>query len=119
MRNMLAFLAALTLTFVGIGWYLDWFALRHTPSPSGQRSVTIDINTRKIYEDALKAEQKIQQRLAEKSRAADTPAGPDKSAAPRAPQDLSIPGLNFEGNNPDGAFPNDAVGVGNPFPGSR
>ncbi len=48
MRNMLAFLAAMTLAFVCTGWYLDWFSFRSTPAPSGQRSVTIDINTKKM-----------------------------------------------------------------------
>lgn len=69
MRNMLAFLAALTLTLGGVGWYLDWFQIRTTPAPSGQRSVTVDINTRKIGEDLLKAEQKVQKRLEEKAKA--------------------------------------------------
>ena len=33
MRNLLAFLAAMTLTLLGVGWYLDWYQLRRTPAP--------------------------------------------------------------------------------------
>jgi hypothetical protein len=66
MRNLLAFLAAMTLTLAGVGWYLDWYRVRSTPVDGGQKSVTVDINTKKISEDLLKAEQKIQQRLADK-----------------------------------------------------
>lgn len=60
MRNMLAFLAAVTLTFLGAGWYLDWFKVRSTPAPAGKRSLSIDINTTKIGEDLHRGEQKIQ-----------------------------------------------------------
>lgn len=66
MRNLLAFLAAMTLTVAGIGWYLDWYRIRTTPADSGQKSVTVDINTKKIGEDLREAEKKIQQRLAER-----------------------------------------------------
>jgi hypothetical protein len=68
MRNLLAFLAAVMLTIAGVGWYLDWYHIRSTPTEGGQKSVTVDINTKKIGEDLLKAEQKIQQRLAEKAK---------------------------------------------------
>lgn len=68
MRNLLAFLAAVLLTLAGVGWYLDWYHIRSTPIEGGQKSVTVDINTKKIGEDLLKAEQKIQQRLAEKAK---------------------------------------------------
>jgi hypothetical protein len=69
MRNMLAFLAALTLTLAGVGWYLDWYRVRSAPTPSGQRSVTVDINTQKISKDLLEAEKKIQKKLEDKAKA--------------------------------------------------
>ncbi len=68
MRNMLAFFAALLLTVAAVGWYLDWYRIRGTPAPDGHRSVTVDVNTHKISEDLLKAEQKIQDKLAEKAK---------------------------------------------------
>lgn len=78
MRNMLAFFAAMLLTLAGVGWYLDWYNIRSSPAPAGHRSVTVDINTRKISEDLLKAEQKIQERLAEKAKSDAGEAQPDK-----------------------------------------
>src|SRR5262245_43102493 len=68
MRNLLAFLGALTLTLAGVGWYLDWYKVRSSPTPSGQRGVTIDINTGKIGKDLLQAEQGLQKKLAERSK---------------------------------------------------
>ena len=68
MRNMLAFVAAMTLTFVGVGWYLNWFTFHDHPRAERQCSVTVDFDTRKISADVLKAEQKIQQKIAERPR---------------------------------------------------
>jgi hypothetical protein len=63
MRNMLAFLATLVLCFVGFGWYLGWYKIRSSPAPTGQRSLTVDINAAKIGDDLHKAEQKLQKKL--------------------------------------------------------
>lgn len=68
MRNMLAFLAAVALTVIGVGWYLDWYKLRTAPSSDGQRSVTVDIDTKKISADLQKGADKVQQKLAEKAK---------------------------------------------------
>jgi hypothetical protein len=68
MRNLLALFATVTLTVIGVGWYLDWFRFQSAPGPSGHQSVTVDINTAKIARDLHEAEQKIQQKLAEKSK---------------------------------------------------
>src|SRR6185312_10344748 len=79
MRNMLAFLAAATLTLFAVGWYLDWFHLQSVPGNSGHRNVTIDINTRKIQQDLTEAEHKVEKKLAEKSSStAQTTADPVK-----------------------------------------
>jgi hypothetical protein len=59
MRNLLAFLAAVTLTFFGLGWYLGWYRLHTSPADPGHRNVTIDINTVKIGEDLERGEQKL------------------------------------------------------------
>jgi hypothetical protein len=89
---MLAFLAALTLTLAGVGWYLDWYRIRSSPAPSGQRSVTVDINTEKIGKDLLDAEKRIQQRLAEKAKAESEGAKPEKKSVdlPPPPANVSI-----------------------------
>jgi hypothetical protein len=69
MRNLLAFLAALALTVAGVGWYLDWYRVRSSPAEAGQRSVTVDIDVKKIGSDLIEAEHKVQEKLAEKSKA--------------------------------------------------
>ena len=101
MRNMLAFLAALTLAFVCTGWYLNWFSFRSSPSPTtGQRSVTVDFNTQKMAKDILDAEQKIQKNLAEKAKSANsTTSVPSERPAPKRTEEVNIPVIDFSGDN--------------------
>jgi len=63
MRNLLAFFAAVTLTFFGLGWYLGWYKMHSTPTQAGQRSITIDINTVKIGEDLERGEKKLHEMI--------------------------------------------------------
>jgi hypothetical protein len=52
MRNLLALLGFALVTFLALGWYLDWY--RITPKASataGHQGVEIDINRKKIGED--------------------------------------------------------------------
>jgi hypothetical protein len=65
MRNLLAFTAALILTVLGVGWYLDWYRLGSAPAPDGHQKVTIDVNTAKISQDVHKAEQGLEHKLSE------------------------------------------------------
>jgi hypothetical protein len=71
MRNLLAFLAAATIAFIGLGWYLDWYTIRSQPGPSGHRSVNIDLDSVKITNDVQKGvrrgEEKLQQALDKKA----------------------------------------------------
>jgi hypothetical protein len=62
-RNLLAFLAAVVVTLVAVGWYLDWFKVNSLPAPAGHRNLTIDIDTVKIGEDLHKGEQNLQKML--------------------------------------------------------
>ena len=54
MRNLLAFLAAALLAFLGLGWYLGWYTVHTIPADAGHRSVTIDFNAQKIEKDVQK-----------------------------------------------------------------
>jgi hypothetical protein len=63
MRNLLAFLAAATLTFAGVGWYLGWYKVKSDSAPTGHRKVNIDINSVKIGEDVEKGLQTGEQKL--------------------------------------------------------
>jgi hypothetical protein len=87
MRNLLAFLAALTLTFFGVGWYLGWYKLHSSPADPGHRNVTIDINTVKISEDLERGEQKLHEFI-DKAGKDGTPKEKDKAGekGARAPE---------------------------------
>jgi len=63
MRNLLAFLAALTLTVAIAGWYLGWYRLSTTPGAAGHSNVSIDFNTPKIENDFHKGAVKIEHLL--------------------------------------------------------
>ncbi|HEY1375923.1 MAG TPA: hypothetical protein VGF55_03980 [Gemmataceae bacterium] len=63
MRNLLALLGAALVTFLAIGWYLDWYHI--TPragATPGHRSVEIDINSKKIGEDVHKGVEAVEQK---------------------------------------------------------
>ena len=88
MRNLLAFLAAVTLTVIALGWYLDWFKVHRSPSDTGEPSVTVDFDTRKIEADLEKAEKAIQKKLAEQGK---------KQAGPKKPAESDAVPMNLEG----------------------
>jgi len=52
MRNLLALLGFALVTFLVIGWYLDWYHITpKSPAMPGHQGVEIDINRKKIGED--------------------------------------------------------------------
>jgi hypothetical protein len=51
MRNLLAFLAAVCLTLIIAGWYLNWYTIHSVPSADGHRKWSIDVNTHKAGQD--------------------------------------------------------------------
>lgn len=79
MRNILAFFAALMLTFLGVGYFMNWYSISTTPGPDGRRSVTIDLNTRKIGQDIHESTEKLQALIenANKDKAATAADGKD------------------------------------------
>jgi hypothetical protein len=75
MRNMLAFLAAVALTVLGLGWYLEWYKFGTSPAPGGHLNVTFDVNAPKIGTDVRHAEENIQKKLLERNKQAGDAAG--------------------------------------------
>jgi hypothetical protein len=80
MRNLLSLLGLALVTFLGLGWYLDWYQI--TPKPAtaaGHRGIEIDLNTKKIGEDVHRGVEaggkKLHDLLDRKGKAA-TPPGP-------------------------------------------
>jgi hypothetical protein len=63
MRNLLALVGAVALTFVAVGWYLGWYQIHTAATSSGHNEVEIDFNTPKIKADLNKGKQKVQQML--------------------------------------------------------
>lgn len=64
MRNLLALLGAALVTFLAVGWYLDWYHVtpKATAMP-GQQGEEVIINKKKIVEDVNRgvrvAEEKV------------------------------------------------------------
>ena len=52
MRNLLALLAAATLTVIGVGWYLGWYKLNVTKAPDGNVRIEVDADLKKAGNDA-------------------------------------------------------------------
>lgn len=48
MKNFLAILGAAVLIFLGLGWYLGWYAVKRDPN---QSRLQVDINQEKISKD--------------------------------------------------------------------
>jgi hypothetical protein len=63
MRNLLAFFAAALLTFVGLGWYLQWYKIKDAPAPQGHHNVNIDIDAVKVEQDVAKGVQKAEEKI--------------------------------------------------------
>ncbi len=60
MRNLLALLGAATLTFVGLGWYLDWYKIERKPSPvAGTQRLEINLNSHKVGTDVVNGGKRV------------------------------------------------------------
>jgi len=78
MRNLLALVAFVVISVAAVGWYLGWYHVdRGAATEDGHRTVSIDINQRKIASDVRKGEKKIEQAIDNHSasQSAPTPAG--------------------------------------------
>jgi hypothetical protein len=85
MRNILAFLGALVLTLLAVGWYENWFQVRTTAGTDGNRNISIDIDSTKVTSDIEEAEHKIQTFVEEetkKNKSTPPPTQPAKDKVP-------------------------------------
>jgi len=63
MRNLLALLGFALVTFLGVGYYLDWYHI--TPKSAaapGHQGVEIDIDRKKIGEDVHKGVEAVEKK---------------------------------------------------------
>ena len=96
MKNLLAFLAAAVLVFVGVGWYLDWFHIRPAPAVAGHHSFNIDLNADKIQMDVQQGGEKVVDAIEKAKKDAEArKAEADKNAAVVGDKvEMKIPGLS-------------------------
>ena len=94
MRNLLALMMILLLTFGGLGYYLDWFRVRTAAGTDGHTTLNIDVNTVKAYQDVSKAASKGAELLDKKAKDEADKVEADKKAkaeADKAPVQTSQP----------------------------
>jgi hypothetical protein len=59
MKNMLALIGLVVVSFLGIGWYCEWYKVGAEPASNGQRRINVDLNTKEIAEDLTKVKAKV------------------------------------------------------------
>jgi hypothetical protein len=106
MRNLLAFLAAAVLAFLGLGWYLGWYTFRSVPTEAGHRGYTIDINSQKIEKDVQKGVRSGEEKLhdvLDNAKTTEATTTADKKTTPSGSDALnglrSLPRLLIEGDD--------------------
>ena len=55
MRNLLAFLAAIVLIFVGLGTWRGWYGVTRQSSDQGKAAFRLEIDTERIGSDAAQS----------------------------------------------------------------
>lgn len=77
MRNLLALLGLAIVTFFGLGWYLGWYSIAVEAGTDGKQKVQLDVDTKKITDDAKKGLQKV-----EKFREGTSNSSPEAAGSP-------------------------------------
>jgi hypothetical protein len=103
MRNLLAFVGALVVTLVVVGWYENWFQFRTTAGADGNRNISIDIDPKKVTDDVKQTEKKIENFIDEKSKEI-------KSSNPAAPAPPFNPASQFKDSAADSKLQVEAPG---------
>lgn len=100
MKNMLAFLAAVLIGFLGVGWYLGWYTFKPVSSSGGSHSFNVNIDSAKIKSDIAKGVQKGEEKLhdvLDRDKKADDGAAVKTGDSDKASPVLKIPGRIFGG----------------------
>jgi len=58
-RNLLALVGLVVVAFGGLGWYFQWYTFARKTGLDGKTQLTLDVDTRKIAEDAKAAGDRI------------------------------------------------------------
>ena len=64
MKSLCAFVGGALLTFLGLGWYFNWYTIAKTPGKEpGHTSISIDLNGKKINDDTSKAGKAVSEKI--------------------------------------------------------
>ena len=66
MRNMLAFLAALVLTFVGLGAWRDWYTVGTLPAEGARVAFRVEIDGGKVFSDLVQSAKAVSRKISER-----------------------------------------------------
>ena len=59
MRNLLALVGLAVVLFGGCGWYFQWYTFATRTGPDGKRQILLDVDTKKIADDARQLGEKV------------------------------------------------------------
>jgi hypothetical protein len=68
MRNMLAFLAALVLTFIGLGAWRDWYTVGTLPAEGTRVAFRVEIDGGKVFSDLVQSAKAVSRKISEQSK---------------------------------------------------
>jgi hypothetical protein len=91
MKNMLALIGLIVVSFLGIGWYCEWYRIGAEPTSNGQRRFNVDVNTKEITEDLTKVKAKVGDFINNEAKGTPTPPVENKS-------DSQTPGVHVGPN---------------------
>jgi hypothetical protein len=66
MRNMLAFLAALFLTFAGLGAWRDWYTVGGLPAEGARVAFRVEIDGGKVFSDLVQSAKAVSRKINER-----------------------------------------------------
>ena len=82
MRNLLALLGAAIVTFLVVGYFLDWYHIQAIPGSDGHRQVNIDVNTPKITTDLKQGEATVEHLIEKNKQGTESQQAPTPNSAP-------------------------------------
>ena len=95
MRNLLALVGLAVVVFGGLGGYLGWYKVSRQPSTNGEVNLGVNVNTKKIKEDANTAVERSGELIRDLRKGKNNETNPEFVGPPSSGQTLppaSLPG---------------------------
>jgi hypothetical protein len=97
-RNLLSLVGLVVVVFLGLGWYLNWYSFAVQPGTDGKQRIQVDVDTRKITDDAQRARERVGKVLASDPNAATVPTqSANDLMGPPVPPNFQRPGTQPTG----------------------